>query len=365
MGKMREEILIYWLSKTGHIAKKKYDALVKAYGGLEEAFSEVRKRKFIKQGNLNESLYLRLFKNCDYHYLEEELGELRERGICFLSYFSEAYPEKLRNIYSAPIGLYFRGKLPEPEQKMIAMVGSRAASERGLLHAGRLARELSINGVGIISGMALGIDSASHLGCLEGKSVTVAVLGSGVDICYPKSNFSLYMQIQEKGCILSEFHPGTEPIKTNFPLRNRIISGLSDGVLVVEAREKSGSLITADQGLEQGKNIYAMPGDADFPLSGGTNHLIQMGAKLVMKAEDILEDFHLQYKGLASHLHKADYLMGMEKLVYSIMDSEPRHISSISEETGLGSTELFRILLKLEIEGFVKRVGFEYFVGIL
>lgn len=362
---MREDVLLYWLSKEGHIAKIRYDILKEKYGNLEMAFEEIKKGRFQQEKGLGEGVYRRLKELANDRKLEDELEGLKEKGIHFVTYFSKDYPKKLKNIYSPPIGLYYRGSLPRDEEKMIAIVGSRAASEKGLYHAGKFARELSMSGVGILSGMALGIDSAAHVGCMEGRSKTFAVLGCGVDICYPKSNFEVYMRLLKEGGILSEFAPKTEPIKTNFPQRNRIISGLSDGVLVIEAREKSGSLITADFGLNQGKNIYAIPGEIDHPLNSGTNKLIQIGAKLVLSPKDILEDFDFQYKGSCEKVGREVKLEGMEKLIYSILTIEPRHISSITEETGISGGELFGMLLNLELKGYVKRVGFEYFVGIV
>lgn len=359
---MREEVLLYWLSKEGHIAKLRYDILKEKYGDLQTAFGEIRQGRFQKEKGFGEGCYKRLKELADYSKLESELEEMKEKGISFVTYFSGEYPKRLKNIYSPPLCLYYRGKLPDDETKMVAIVGSRAASERGLYHASKFARELSMNGVGVISGMALGIDSAAHIGCMEGGSRTFAVLGCGVDICYPKSNFEVYMRLMREGGILSEFAPKTEPIKTNFPQRNRIISGLSDGILVVEAREKSGSLITADLGLNQGKNIYAIPGEIDHPLNNGTNKLIQVGAKLVLSVKDILEDFDFQYKGSYEKVGREVELKGMEKLIYSILSVEPRHISSITEETGISGAELFGMLLNLEMKGYVKRVGFEYFV---
>ena len=185
-----------------------------------------------------------------------------------------------------------------------------------------------------------------------------------MDICYPANNIELYLSIVEKGGIISEFPIGTRPVRANFPQRNRIISGLSDGVFVVEAREKSGSLITADMGLEQGKNIYALPGRTEEPLSRGTNKLIQYGAKLVSDVNDILEDFDFPILNAKQECLQNLILESNEKIVYSTLCLIPKHISEILSETGLDEGELFTILLRLEFKGYVRRTSFEYYIAV-
>ena len=189
------------------------------------------------------------------------------------------YPEKLKVLESPPAGLYVLGKLPDPDRKTAAIVGARSCSVYGRRQARFFARALSARGIQIVSGLASGIDRAAHEGALEGGTQTFAVLGCGADVCYPRENFGIYRQIaQGGGGILSEFEPGSRPLGWHFPRRNRIISGLADLVLVVEARARSGALITADCALEQGKTVYAVPGRLEDPLSEGCNRLIFQGA---------------------------------------------------------------------------------------
>ena len=204
---------------------------------------------------------------------------------------NKEYPEQLRNIYDPPLKLYVLGNKQILNQKGIAIVGTRKATEYGKKVAFQFAKELCKKGINIISGLALGIDTYAHMGALQPECTgkTIAVLGSGLDEIYPKENIDLAKQIiKSGGCIISEYSIGTKPEKLNFPQRNRIISGLSEGVLVVEAGEKSGSLITADFALEQGREVFAVPGNISSNVSIGTNNLIKQGAKLVTCCEEIL-----------------------------------------------------------------------------
>ena len=205
------------------------------------------------------------------------------------------YPERLRNIYDPPKKLYVLGNFKILKEKAIAIVGSRKATEYGKKVAFQISQELTKENINIVSGLAIGIDTYAHLGAIsiQNQASTIAVLGSGIDEIYPKENTELARKIiQTGGCIVSEYPLGTKPNKINFPQRNRIISGLSEGVVVVEASEKSGSLITAEFGIEQGKEIFAVPGNIDNPLNRGTNKLIQDGAKMVLSSKDILEEIN-------------------------------------------------------------------------
>ena len=204
---------------------------------------------------------------------------LVEKGICFITQEDPEYPEKLRKVFSAPRCFYYIGSIPR-EEPLIAVIGARNCSHYGSEIAWRIAKELSMAGVGVISGLAYGVDKAAHDGSLAGGGPTYAVLGCGPDVCYPKGHKGTYDKIiAGGGGILSEYPPGTQPLSCFFPQRNRIIAGLSDGILVTEARKKSGTLITVSFGLEYGKNIYAVPGRIDDVLSEGCNYLIKEGRK--------------------------------------------------------------------------------------
>ncbi len=284
-----------------------------------------------------------------------------------VSIYDEAYPELLRHIYDAPVVLYYKGTLPGDDQLSIAMVGTRHSTAYGRMVAEDLARDLARQGVWVISGMARGIDACCHRGALDGKGKTIAVLGSGLDVIYPKENTDLYYNIVENGCVISEFPLGTTPLPRNFPVRNRIISGLSQGVLVVEAAEKSGTLITVDYGMEQGKTIFAVPGPITSKQSKTPHRLIREGAKLVSCAEDIIEEFDY----LFPEVKAAPTINGKENTGLLLSETEEKildmaavavHFEHILVETGLAAKELSSVLFFLEMKGYIKQLPGQYYI---
>ena len=220
--------------------------------------------------------------------IEEELAGA---GIGFVSALEKGFPKKLREIPDPPFGLYYKGSMPSEEEPATAIIGARLASGYGREQARRFGRQIGARGIAVISGMARGIDGISQKAALDAGGKSYAVLGCGVDICYPEENRELYERLQQEGGVLSEYPPGMQPVAKLFPPRNRIISGLSDLVLVIEARKKSGTLITVDMALEQGREVYALPGRVSDSLSDGCNRLIRQGAGPATCPEDILEYF--------------------------------------------------------------------------
>ena len=277
---------------------------------------------------------------------------------------SRIYPAKLREISGMPERLYYIGRFPENDRPSAAIVGARLCSTYGRIQAFRYGKFLSEHGVQVISGMAAGIDAESHKGALEGGTPTFAVLGNGVDICYPSSSRSIYLRItQENGGIISEYEPGTRGRAYHFPARNRIISGLSDLVLVVEARKRSGSLITADLALEQGKEVFSLPGRRIDPLSEGCNRLIAQGAGIVTKPEDVLDFFHIKCKNSCKKTIKSvNALAKSEKMVYSCLDSQPKHLEAVMKSCGVTAGECMTALLNLEMQGLILQPMNQYYV---
>lgn len=302
-------------------------------------------------------------------YLDELVEQLNARNIFVLYPGMKAYPEKLLQIYDPPRLLYAKGCLDERinyQNQSIAIVGSREADVYSTESARVFSRELARRGVNIISGLARGIDSQAHIGCLEVDGYTVAVLGSGINVPYPRGNIELYEQIAKKGLVLSEYGLNVAPMHFQFPVRNRIISGLSDGVLVACAKKKSGSLITADAALEQGKTVYAFPGRPMDENSKGNNHLIKMGACCVTEPEDILIDLWGDFDAYKEEQNKQDLmnvedfcqknaLAPMEKIVYSLLGLDPIHIDEVIERSRIGVTNTISTLYELEQKGFIKQ----------
>ena len=276
---------------------------------------------------------------------------------------SEEYPEKLKTIHKPPKKLYLRGKLPDVNKKVVAIVGARNASDYGLTLAKTISRILSLNNVQVISGLAMGIDTAGHMGAIEAEKPTFAVMGCGVDICFPMHNANVFERILGyDGGIISEVEVGTPPLPYNFPLRNRIISGLSDVIIVVEARDKSGSLITADYALEQGKTIFACPGRVGDSLSRGTNNLIKQGAYILTSADDVLEHLGLIVDGLIPKKEKdVSTLDYFEKTIYDAMKEETLHIDQIVERTRIPVAKCLNVIMSLQLNGFVETTINNYY----
>ena len=282
--------------------------------------------------------------------------QLNKNNIKYKTIEDDNFPSILKNIYDPPPILYYKGNF-DFTQTGIAIVGSRRCTNYGKNIAKKIAYKLVQRGITIISGMARGIDTCSHLGAVEGGGKTIAVLGSGLDVIYPPENKKLFREIQKNGLVLSEFPPGVEPLAQNFPRRNRIISGLAKGVLVVEASDNSGSLITSDLALEQGKEVFAVPGNINRAQSQGTNDLIKKGAKMVTNVSDILEEIFL-YNDFSSTREKATYpqLTEKEEIVVKVLQTKEKiHINEVIELTDLKVNEINTILLKLELKGLISR----------
>jgi DNA processing protein len=368
---MRREEYNYWLSNLKNIGPMKIDLLLSHFESSEAVFHASREELENAADNVLSESRTRLtsadidtmIHNRDKGLVEDNYAKLERSGIYFVSKEDQRYPEKLRHIYGAPFALYIKGRLPREDTKLLAVVGARDCSMYGREMANYMAHAVAKEGVAIISGLARGIDSYAHEGALSAGGITFGVLGCGIDICYPKENLRLYMEMQKEGGILSEYAPGVMPLAGHFPMRNRIISALSDGILVIEAKAKSGSLITVDMGLEQGKEIYALPGRATDALSEGCNNLIKMGAKLVTSPKDILEDFIPEYINIMNQLKKNYKLLETkEEIVYACLSLEPKHIEEIAILTKLPMDLLMEQLLVLELRGLIKQTMKNYFV---
>lgn len=278
-----------WLSRIEGLNPKLLNDLLEKYDNPKTLWNKTKEELTIE--GIKES-YAKEITNSIYRQnLDKYLKYMNENNIEIINIHDKSYPDKLKVIYDPPIVLYIKGNKNILNEKAMAIVGCRMCTKYGENIANKLAYNLSLNNINVISGLARGIDSCAHKGTLKTNGKTIAVVGCGLDRVYPTENKTLFNEIiNNNGAIISEYIIGTKPLAKNFPRRNRIISGLSDGVIVVEAREKSGTLITVDFALEQGKNIYAVPGNIDNLNSYGTNDLIKQGAKIITNFQDIYED---------------------------------------------------------------------------
>ena len=274
------------------------------------------------------------------------------------------YPKKLKNYEGMPETIYCRGRLPDEEKPSIAIVGARACSPYGRVQAFRYARFLSDAGIQVISGLAYGIDTESHKGALEGGTPTFAVLGCGADQCYPTRNRRVYNEILKKnGGILSGFPVGTPAIDWHFPVRNRLLSALADVILVIEAKEHSGSLITARYALEQGKSVYALPGCVNEELSLGCHKLIYDGAGIAYSPEILLDEWGILSNNDKKRQEKSNIVLESDlNMLYSYLDFRPKNPDYLMRKTGFSSQKVSNLLLELQLMGLIRENGRHYYV---
>ena len=355
------------LSLAPGIGERTFHLLLRRFGSPDRVFTS--RRKDLEEIPGLKSRTIEVIKSSALRKTaEREMIRLRTLGIQIIQWGTEKYPNHLANISDPPPLIYVRGTLLPEDGRAVAVVGSRQASAYGLNVCQKICKELAWQGWTVVSGMARGIDSAAHRGALEGGGRTLAVWGTGLDVVYPTENLDLSREIASSGAILSEFPLGTPPEPGNFPVRNRIISGLSLGVTVVEATVRSGSLITARMALDQGRQVFAVPGPIGRPAVEGPHRLIKEGAKLVESAEDIIEDLlpmvdrklHRKMEGLPVREHPE--LNEKERQLWEILGMDPLHIDTIAGLVELALAETAEILLRLEIKGLVKQLPGTFFV---
>lgn len=356
----------FWLAGIQGVAVHKKIRL-REYMKSAEAIYYIEETKLRQFEFLNENDRNKIMQAQKNSCFCTDYEKMHEKGIRFVPYFSEEYPGSLKEITDYPYALYVKGSLPGNAARKAAIIGARRCTPYGEKYAIDFARTLAEYGVEIISGMARGIDGMGHRGALLAGGRTFAVLGSGTDICYPREHIGLYVDILEQGGgILSEQPPGTAPLAHNFPARNRIISGLSDAVLVMEAGQKSGSLITVDLALEQGRDVYALPGPVNSALSDGCNCLIRQGAGILLSPETFLEEWGIEKRGMTEARKKKvkneKMLESAEKLVYSCLGLYPKDLDQLVSETRLNIKEVLEKLVSLELQGYVREISKNHYI---
>lgn len=359
-----ENDYLMWLSCILNIGTDKKNYLLDYFGSAKEIWNASRREISNVLKNKKDDMLHIMFNTKDERLMEKRLSELEKAGIKFIGISEDDYPEKLRWIYQPPVGLYILGDFIDFSEPSVCIVGMRKCSEYGKNAAYRFAKELAENGVIIISGMAEGIDGQAHRGAIDGKGRTAAVFANGVDVCFPEFNNKLKEKIIKNGCAISEYPPGTKPKPFRFPIRNRIMSGLSDAVIVVEAKMRSGSLITVRHALDQGKDVFAVPGRITSEKSYGTNDLLKQGAFVLTEARDVLDVLGIEQKedNKINNKKIIETLATDEKLVYDCICSEPISVDELFIKTKKNANNLQYILTMLEIKGLIKKISGQKYI---
>lgn len=362
---------LYWLANVGGLGTASREQLLEAFGTGAAVYEAQEKHlaMVLERAKLEKLVEMR--KTWD---VDREYARLQEKQIFFVCTADAEYPERLRHIPDHPFGLYYKGRLPQPQKLAVAVVGARECSDYGHFIATELGKELGAAGIQVISGMARGIDGISQLAALDAGGESYAILGNGVDICYPKDNRPIYDRMLVQGGILSTYPPGTAPKPQLFPPRNRIVSGLADVLVVVEARQKSGTLITVDMALEQGREVYAVPGRITDRLSDGCNKLVKDGALVFLSPRDfmegLLQSFPEKYASCVSARTAAPARPALppitpeEAVVLETLDLYPQPMERIRDQLQVKLTErgfrtfsnnLLTILMHLCLKGVAKQ----------
>ena len=355
--------LKYWIAfnQTQIIGPKRFKQLIKHFPDLQTAW-QADTGELIKAG-LSEKTINKFIAKKNKINPDFELEKVKKNNISIVTILDKDYPELLAEIYSPPPLLYYKGRLNLNNDFPLAVVGTRKMTDYGREVCKNIVSELARNGLTIISGLALGIDAAAHQATVDVNGITIAVLGSGLNLIHPRTNYYLAEKIiQTGGAVISEFPLDTPPLKHNFPLRNRIISGLSLGVLVIEAGKRSGAWITAQCALDQNREIFAIPGNIYNPNSVGTNRLIKMGAKMVTGIADILQTLSLEE---AQNFKKTKEVVPetkTEKVLLETLSNEPLHVDKIAQTSNLDISIINSTLAMMEMKGMIKNLGGQVYV---
>lgn len=358
------QIYEYWFANIQKLSNRKKKSIRKKVKSAKDLYYiEETRMNHLMQLTDQDFLVIQTSKN---HWnMKKEYEKLEAKKVTFLTINDIRYPTKLRNIDNAPYALYVKGKLPDEQRPSVAIVGARRCSPYGEYYAREFANVLGEADVQIISGLAKGIDGISQRAAIQAGGDSYGILACGVDICYPQEHFGLYMDLQEQGGVISEQSLSTPALPSYFPARNRIISGLADIVLVIEAKEKSGSLITADMALEQGKDVYALPGPINSSMSYGCNWLIKQGAGVLISPEDLLVEMNLFGAiNKKKSEEKKIILESAENMLYSCLDLHPKNLNQLAEEIKIPVREIMSLLISLELKGLIKELSKNYYVKI-
>lgn len=355
---------LYWIGFTivKGIGAVRFQRLLERFGNAESAWRAAPAE--LAEAGLSLKLIERVVAVREKVDLSQIWEQTQSKGIQILTWLDEAYPQRLKEIDQPPPVLYLRGELIPEDTWAVAIVGTRRVTPYGRQVTEEIASFLAANGITVVSGLARGIDSIAHNAALKAGGRTLAVLGSGVDRIYPPENRVLTDQIIEHGAVLSDYAPGTPPESSNFPPRNRIISGLSMAVVVIEAGKTSGALITAEFAAEQGREIFAVPGNILAPQSKGTNKLIQQGAHPLLSASDIMQALNLTRVGQHKAARKVLPADDVEAKLLTAMRDEPLHVDEIRNQTGLPVEKVSSTLVMMELKGMVRQVGNMQYVAV-